>query len=323
MSGQGERSDYRRAIDDFAEWYPQSSVARDSLREFVQMDHQILADYRGNDDEAWDGDAANKNDVTLAEFIRAYRRDFVRLVGRMSEYVLAPSDAAQELDAFSDDVWRRYLKRYGRESKIDAFDRWEREYDGDDAEKWLGDEEIEANAAEKAALLARRLARTPQYVVYVVTLVMLLVFARGFLVPSGSMIPTLNEGDRILSLARYFPDGHTYQPGDIVCFHEPVNGEVYVKRVVACGGDVVRISGETLYVNDEPSPWQGGGTGRYPGVWELADDEYFMMGDNRANSQDSRVIGPIKANRVISKVDFVYWPPSHAQYFAGSGLLGL
>ena len=141
--------------------------------------------------------------------------------------------------------------------------------------------------------------------------ILLLMFCRPYMVPSGSMIPTLVEGDRILSIAGYFVNGETYQPGDIVCFIAP-SGETYVKRVVANGGDHVLIAGDTLYVNGEESPYQGNGTGMVQGEWDLADDEYFMMGDNRSNSQDSRYIGPIQASKVLSKVVCIYLPLDHA-----------
>lgn len=146
------------------------------------------------------------------------------------------------------------------------------------------------------------------FTIFVILLMMLIViFVRPYLIPSGSMIPTLLEGDRIISIARYFSDGHSFQPGDIVCFTAP-SGETYIKRIVACGGDTVTISGDTLYVNGEESPYQGAGTGNVPGTWTLADDEYFMMGDNRGNSQDSRYIGPIKADKIISQALIIYAP---------------
>lgn len=159
--------------------------------------------------------------------------------------------------------------------------------------------------------------------VSIVIIFMLVFVVKFFLVPSGSMEPTLVPGDRLVTISAGFripmpgvgelvlipPKGETFKPGDIVCFYAP-SGDVYVKRIVANGGDKVEISNDRLYVNGEESPYQGPGTGAVEGTWNLSDDEYFMMGDNRGNSQDSRYIGTIKADRIISRVVGIYWPVS-------------
>ena len=64
----------------------------------------------------------------------------------------------------------------------------------------------------------------------------------------------------------------------------------------------------SLYVNGKKSPYQGAGTGLVQKSWDVPEGCYFMMGDNRGNSQDSRFIGCIAANKVISRVVAVYWP---------------
>lgn len=153
----------------------------------------------------------------------------------------------------------------------------------------------------------------PICVISIVLLLFVLLFMRAFYVPSGSMKPTLIEGDRIMSIAQYFPSGSTYQRGDIVCFTAP-NGTVYVKRVIGIGGDRVQISGENVYVNGEESPYQGTGGVMTSMDIQLADDEYWVMGDNRANSEDSRFIGPVKADKMISKVIAIYQPFDHMTF---------
>ena len=163
----------------------------------------------------------------------------------------------------------------------------------------------------KAKNICRNIVREPIIIIAIIVIALLTLFIRPFLVPSGSMVPTLIEGDRILSIATYFPNGQTFQEGDIACFTAP-DGTVYVKRVIANGGDLVQISGEDVYVNGELSPWQGTGGQMTNMEVQLADDEYFMMGDNRGNSEDSRFIGPIKADKMISKVVAIYMPFDHA-----------
>lgn len=152
----------------------------------------------------------------------------------------------------------------------------------------------------------------PVLIIAIVGMLFMLLFFRAFFVPSGSMRPTLLEGDRIVSIAQYFPSGTTYQRGDIACFNAP-NGTVYVKRVIGIGGDHIQISGEKVYVNGEESPYQGTGGVMTSMDVQLADDEYWMMGDNRGNSEDSRFIGPVKADKMISKVIAIYQPADRAK----------
>ena len=166
---------------------------------------------------------------------------------------------------------------------------------------------------QRVRTFVRNAVMEPTYIIPFLLVVFTVLFVRAYYVPSGSMIPTLVEGDRIFSIARYFPTGQTYKEGDIVTFLSPSDDTIYVKRVVANGGDTVEIYGDTLYVNGQESPYQGSGTGNVNGTWHLAQDEYFCMGDNRSNSADSRYIGPIKANRMVSKVLCVYFPFSDAK----------
>ena len=167
------------------------------------------------------------------------------------------------------------------------------------------------------AILARisrgweRLKHEPVVIACLVILLFIVVFVRAFLVPSGSMRPTLVEGDRILSLATYFPNGQTFNRGDIVCFKERNSGQVYVKRVIGKGGDVIEITGEKVYVNGELSDYQGTGGVLTATRVVLGEDQYWVMGDNRGNSEDSRFIGPVSADQMISKVWVLYWPLDH------------
>lgn len=170
---------------------------------------------------------------------------------------------------------------------------------------------IQASQSSKPTFL-RKLKETvkrPAFIVVTSFLVFIVFFARPYRIPSGSMEPTLMPEDRIFSIARYFPNGSTYHRGDVVCFKAPT-GETYVKRVIGVGGDHIRISGEKVMVNGQKSPYQGTGGVMSSFDLYLADDEYWVMGDNRANSYDSRFIGPVKADKMISKVYFIYMPAS-------------
>lgn len=175
------------------------------------------------------------------------------------------------------------------------------------ADEGADEEAIPKTLTGKIAACVKHAMHEPVFIFAFVVLSFLLVFLRPFLVPSASMKPTLHEGDRILSIAQYLVNGETFSRGDIACFTAP-DGTVYVKRVIGIGGDHIQISGEKVYVNGEESPYQGTGGVMTSMDVQLADDEYWMMGDNRGNSADSRFIGAIKADKMISKVFMIYSP---------------
>lgn len=168
-------------------------------------------------------------------------------------------------------------------------------------------------------------------------------FAQAYNIPSGSMIPTLKAGDRILvdqsRGARSF-----VKRGDVIVFKYPVDPEKnYIKRVVGMGGDKVQIIDGHLYINDQivaatpvdstpgaeqsPTPAydkvihykeqldkvKHGMQLRYNrehnngGPWLVPADKLFVLGDNRDNSQDSRVFGFVPRGNVEGKALKIYW----------------
>jgi len=135
-----------------------------------------------------------------------------------------------------------------------------------------------------------------------------------FFIPSGSMEPTLEIHDRVLvnKLSYRLHDVHR---GDIVVFERSADqpGAIrdLIKRVVAVGGDTIESRGDTLFVNDKPvdEPYRktsslGGAVTRMT----IAPDQVFVMGDNRTNSGDSRVFGPIGEDRIVGRAFVKFWP---------------
>ncbi|HEX9035567.1 MAG TPA: signal peptidase I [Ktedonobacterales bacterium] len=130
-----------------------------------------------------------------------------------------------------------------------------------------------------------------------------------------SMQPGLHSTERVLvnSLAYLFRQP---QRGDVIVFHPPdALTQRYIKRVIGVPGDVVRLTLNAVYVNnvelDEPyiAPIPPGySENPEPEVIGLGSDQYFVMGDNRTNSQDSRIFGPISGREIIGKAEFVVWP---------------
>lgn len=191
-------------------------------------------------------------------------------------------------------------------------------------------------------------------IIFVVVMVIIIRFFIGEIrwIPSGSMNPTLVEGDRIV-VERYSRFFTAPKRGDIMVFYPPstklsrkpwplfsrltgilCKDVAYIKRVVGLPGDKIEIKFENdgsayVYINDKkynenyiksvyeyplcPSP-------QMPkdimisdrimkcGPFILKDNEFFMMGDNRGNSQDSRYWGVLKKDRFIGRAVFLFWP---------------
>jgi signal peptidase I len=86
-----------------------------------------------------------------------------------------------------------------------------------------------------------------------------------------------------------------------------------VKRIVGLPGEVVSVSTEGLVsINGSPleeSYVEAGRRGGQSGRWNVAEDQYFMLGDNRRQSCDSRIWGPLDKENIIGEVFAIYWPP--------------
>jgi signal peptidase I len=158
--------------------------------------------------------------------------------------------------------------------------------------------------------------------VLLVGLVRAFVF-QTFWIPTSSMVPTLGVYDRILVQKAFFT-WHDVREGDIVVFsHPPLDhcggpqeGDL-VKRVIALPGQTIYSSGNSIYVNGrllaEPYLPHNGPLGppipdassQHP--YRVPPGEFYMLGDNRAISCDSRYWGPIKGSSIIGKVGLVWW----------------
>ena len=178
-------------------------------------------------------------------------------------------------------------------------------------------------------------------------------------VPTGSMKPTIQEGDRVvvnklaydlkvpftmIELAKWGDP----KRGDIVVLFSPEDGVRLVKRVVAVPGDRIAMRDEQLFVNGQAAHWTALGTADDPNQGPVAIFEesligrthkvmvtpnnhserstfeprivpqgyYFVMGDNRDNSKDSRYIGPIERRRIVGKALAVAFSLDRTHYFA-------
>ncbi len=133
-----------------------------------------------------------------------------------------------------------------------------------------------------------------------------------FRVSGDSMTPGLQHGDWVHVFPRSWCGG-AFARGAVVVARPPLSeGDFVVKRVVGLPGELVGIrAGGDVSIDDEtlPEPYRHGETSRRerPLDWLCGDDEYFLMGDNRANSGDSRRYGPVSSRAIIGKV-WARWP---------------
>lgn len=150
--------------------------------------------------------------------------------------------------------------------------------------------------------------------------VVLRTFVLGmYYVPSGSMIPTLEINDRVVATKMSY-QMHEPERGDVVVFKYPVNEEqgletvIYVKRCIGLPGETLEIRNNTVFIDGTPleEDYLNVGTSMPDyGPVTIPEGEYFMMGDNRNDSSDSRVWGTVKDEYLVAKGQFIYWPFDH------------
>ncbi len=174
----------------------------------------------------------------------------------------------------------------------------------------------------------------------VVVAVVIAVLLRTFVIatysiPSGSMEPTLQIGDRIV-VDKLSYDLHGVDRGNIIVFSTPPNEDCagppvadLVKRVVGLPGETISLAGGNVYIDGKlldqswlPASEQGK---TYPGPsgepyalhhpFHIPEGDVYVMGDNRMLSCDSRYWGPIKESTIVGKVDLRIWPLSNFTFF--------
>jgi signal peptidase I len=151
-----------------------------------------------------------------------------------------------------------------------------------------------------------------------------------FFIPSSSMVPTLGVYDRILVQKAFF-NWHDVRTGDIVVFTHPPRDHCpgppegdLVKRVIALPGQTIFSSGNSIYVNGKllPEPYLPHYDPLGPPIpdasrqhpFRVPPGEFYMMGDNRAISCDSRYWGPIKGTSIVGKVVLLWWHNGHPDF---------
>ena len=136
-----------------------------------------------------------------------------------------------------------------------------------------------------------------------------------FFVRGASMEPTFEDGEYLLidQLSYRFREPRR---GEVIVFRFPQDeSQYFIKRIIGLPGDLLKMQDGLVYVNGEPID--------EPYVqelcrtvtcrdreWQLGEDEFFVLGDNRNASQDSHDFGPINREQIVGKAWVRYWPPS-------------
>jgi signal peptidase I len=134
-------------------------------------------------------------------------------------------------------------------------------------------------------------------------------------VDGDSMLPTLHSHQSlgVEKVSRYFG---LPERGEIVIVHYPKSDDAFVKRVIGLPGETVEIRDSTVYINGEPltEDYTSGETYHDMAPVTVPEDSVFVMGDNRANSQDSRYVGSISRDMIIGRALFIIWPLNEIQW---------
>lgn len=134
-----------------------------------------------------------------------------------------------------------------------------------------------------------------------------------YVVRGRSMTPTFSPGDHLLVRPTPSRD-FRFARGELVVVRDGADGErLHLKRLIGLPHECVRQSDGVLLINDRrlDEDYLGGlpaVVGLDDNTWNLADEECFLLGDNRAHSTDSRQLGPIKLDRIEGIVQCRYWP---------------
>jgi signal peptidase I len=152
---------------------------------------------------------------------------------------------------------------------------------------------------------------------------------QAFKIPTGSMRPTLLEGDLILvnkfiygakvPFTKYrLPKLRELKRGDVIVFIYPEDKKKdFIKRLVGLPKDIIEIKSGTIYVNDEPllDPafrryyYNRGDLAKEGERIVVPENSFFVLGDNSGSSKDSRYWGFVPGDNILGKAIVIYWPP--------------
>lgn len=183
------------------------------------------------------------------------------------------------------------------------------------------DEESLDTEKEKTGLRSKIVHEILSYVFIIAAAFVLAVLTNHFLIvnakiPSGSMIPTIQEGNRIIGNRLAYINSDPKR-GDIVVFYYPDDeSQKFIKRIIGLPGETIYIADGIVYIDGQPldeSEYLTVETYGVSGPFTIPDNCYFMLGDNRNSSNDSRfwVNHFVSRDKIIAKALFCYFPTIH------------
>jgi len=182
-------------------------------------------------------------------------------------------------------------------------------------EPWDGQETVDDQVTEdqrqKEKSILREMMETALLIILVFVVTRILI--QNFRIEGISMEPNFHDGQYLITnkFAYYL---HPPERGDVVVFHYPNNpSRDFIKRVIGLPGEKVEVRGEHILINSEEleEPYTLH-TGRYAwGPQILAENDYFVLGDNRNSSSDSHSWGPLSRDAIVGKAWISYWPPKY------------
>jgi signal peptidase I len=172
----------------------------------------------------------------------------------------------------------------------------------------MSDRTEAANVSEKSTHLIRELIET-----IALTLIIFLVIrfaAQSFRVDGASMEPGLHTDEFVIvdKMSYLF---QSPQRGDVIVFHYPVDTRKdFIKRIIGLPGDTIHVTSNSVIVDGQilHEPYISHPSNFENNTWKLGRDQFFVMGDNRENSLDSRSWGLLDRSYIIGKAVAVYWP---------------
>lgn len=160
----------------------------------------------------------------------------------------------------------------------------------------------------------------PIIIAVILALIIRTFIVQAFKIPTGSMRPTLMEGDRIL-VNKFIYKFKKPQRSDVIVFVSPEDKKKdFIKRLIGLPGENVEISNGTILVDDtaigkdsvikERYYYNRGDFGKKGAVLTIPPDAYYVLGDNSISSRDSRYWGFLPKKYLIGKAFLIYWPPT-------------
>ncbi|GHO42814.1 signal peptidase I [Ktedonospora formicarum] len=135
---------------------------------------------------------------------------------------------------------------------------------------------------------------------------------QSYSVSDRNMEPSLHQSEYVLVNKIAYTFNKAPERGDVIVFHYPQDTHTdYIERIIGLPGDTVRIDNKNVWVNDKllnESAYVTMSANPFAKSWKVPSGQYFVLGDNRPQSNDSRYWGFVPRDYIVGKAAFIYWP---------------